>query len=360
MSDRRPRGVRPTALEMRYLLPLIALLILAWALRNISIPDLLVTLRSLSLWKLFFLFLINWLIISLFALRLWIIFQARGTRLSFYRLLRYWLAGFSFSYFTPGPQFGGGFVQFYFISTREEIPLPESISGVASSQIIERIGNTIFLLFGMLAITKLGWLDTRTERIILAVSIAVITLPLVYFIALYKHKLPLKALAHALSRKSNPESRGHKLLLAILDGEGQLALDTRERPITLVFALLITLASWAAVALQAWLALSYFGHILSIIEIILLLTIVQIAFLFPAPAGLGFMEAGTVLALQLIGYSRETGLALAALVRLRDVFFGGLGLLFGGHLAWSMLRDRSTDIISDQFESNSSKTDWSR
>jgi hypothetical protein len=54
------------------------------------------------------------------------------------------------------------------------------------------------------------------------------------------------------------------------------------------------------------------------------------------------MEAGTVLAVQLLGSSAEMGLALAALVRLRDIFFGGLGILLGGYLAWKLFGEGKT------------------
>jgi uncharacterized membrane protein YbhN (UPF0104 family) len=56
-----------------------------------------------------------------------------------------------------------------------------------------------------------------------------------------------------------------------------------------------------------------------------------VSFLVPVPAGLGALEASQVVALGLFGATAEAAIGVSLLMRGRDIFFGGAGLL----LAWS-------------------------
>jgi uncharacterized membrane protein YbhN (UPF0104 family) len=55
-----------------------------------------------------------------------------------------------------------------------------------------------------------------------------------------------------------------------------------------------------------------------------------ISLIMPLPGGLGALEASQVFTLEKFGFSAATGLSLALLIRGRDMFIAGIGLLLAG------------------------------
>jgi uncharacterized membrane protein YbhN (UPF0104 family) len=86
-------------------------------------------------------------------------------------------------------------------------------------------------------------------------------------------------------------------------------------------------------ALEYWLALSFLGIPVSLLQAVAVLTAASVAFLFPLPGGLGALEASQVLAMEALGLPSALGLSISLLIRGRDILLGGLGVLLGGVLA---------------------------
>jgi len=60
----------------------------------------------------------------------------------------------------------------------------------------------------------------------------------------------------------------------------------------------------------------------------------RIAILLPMPAGLGALEASQALAMSSLGLDPAYGVAIALLIRGRDVLLGLSGLALGGARVW--------------------------
>lgn len=87
---------------------------------------------------------------------------------------------------------------------------------------------------------------------------------------------------------------------------------------------------WAG---EVWLALTFLGYPISLVEAVVLESLIQIirGAAFLVPAGLGAQEAGAVMLVLALGLPGEVGLALALMRRVREL---GLGL--PGLLAWQL------------------------
>jgi uncharacterized protein (TIRG00374 family) len=103
----------------------------------------------------------------------------------------------------------------------------------------------------------------------------------------------------------------------------------QQNVLALVGGAFVSLLTWMMLVGEYWLMLTFLGIQLDLLETIAVLTIARFAFLTPLPGGLGALEAGQMLALSSLGYSSAAGLSLALLIRGRDLFFGGLGLVLG-------------------------------
>jgi hypothetical protein len=60
----------------------------------------------------------------------------------------------------------------------------------------------------------------------------------------------------------------------------------------------------------------------------------RIAILLPLPAGLGALEASQALAMESLGVDPSFGIAIAVMIRARDIVLGLAGLTLGGAHIW--------------------------
>ncbi|MCA9973722.1 MAG: flippase-like domain-containing protein, partial [Anaerolineales bacterium] len=131
---------------------------------------------------------------------------------------------------------------------------------------------------------------------------------------------------------------------ALRAAEAEAAHFCRRAPGTLLAALAVSALSWLLMVLEFWLMLRFLGLPLTPVQAVAVLTAARIAFLLPAPGGLGTLEASQVLALTWLGMSPAAGVAASLLIRARDVSLGLLGLWWGG---WRWRRRRETAVFPE-------------
>jgi uncharacterized protein (TIRG00374 family) len=307
------------------LLGLLGAALLAWALRAVPLADILAVLRQLDLGQLLLLFIVNIGIVLLMGLRWWLILAALGHRLPFLAIIRYRLAAFGVSYFTPGPHFGGEPLQVYFVRNKHGVPGSRALAAVSMDKVLELLVNFAFLAFGVALVLSSGLLPSRllgsdllrnAQPLFLVMTFT----PLAYLLALQTGRRPLGWLARRL-----PE----RWAVALTNTESALA-ELVGRPRALLLALGASLLVWAALLFEYWLALRVLGLSLPLLQIIAILTASRIAMLAPTPGALGALEAAQVFALSALGFDPAYGISLSLLIRARDVFFGVFGIWWGG------------------------------
>jgi uncharacterized membrane protein YbhN (UPF0104 family) len=95
----------------------------------------------------------------------------------------------------------------------------------------------------------------------------------------------------------------------------------------------VSLLVWVAMVAEYWLTLRLLGLPLNLSQAVVALTAARLAFITPTPGGLGALEASQALAMQALGFGPAAGISLSLIIRARDLFFGGLGLVWAGRLA---------------------------
>ena len=115
-------------LRPRYLLWLIVPLLLLWVLRSVPLEDSWAVLTRLGPTQILILILANVLVSLTLSGRWWLILRAQGHPISYLAVAGYRLAAFGVSYFTPGPQFGGEFLQVHLVQRRHQVTRSTAIS----------------------------------------------------------------------------------------------------------------------------------------------------------------------------------------------------------------------------------------
>jgi len=323
---RGPALSRRTLGRLLWLALLATLLI--WTVRNAPLREIWASLSQLESWQIAALLIFNAGIILLMTARWWVILRAEKGRVPFQRLAGYRLAAFGVSYFTPGPQMGGEPYQVIALQKNHGLTYPRATAVVIMDKLLEFIANFIFLAAGTVAVVRVGILARNGIPVSGSVVplAAVLSLPVLYTGLLYLGFYPLgTALRAALPRAS-----GSPFPRLMVVSERMASAFTRRHPGAMVLALAVSLAGWAGMTAEYWLMAHFLGIQLSGWQALAGTSMALLSFLLPIPAGLGALEASQVLALGAMGFSPVAALSLTLLIRGRDLFFGGLGLLLAG------------------------------
>ena len=306
------------------LLWMVALLVLVWVLIQVPIQEIVLLLGELNYWEIASLLLVNTAIILLFGVRWWLIIRSLGYFISFKSITRYRLAAFGVSYFTPGPHFGGEPLQVYFLRQRHGVPGTTAVASLALDKSFELLANFGFLVFGISVILSFGVLGALADTFGLWLALALLFLPSVYLVMLWRGDQPLAAILFLL-----PAARLRSQAAKVKSTEMQMNTFCREHPAVLLLSVVISGLVWMALIFEYWLALRFLGVQMDMAQIISIMTAARIALLTPFPGALGALEASQMLAMEALGYQAALGLGIGLLIRARDVLFGMLGLIWG-------------------------------
>ncbi len=304
---------------------LVLTVLLWWALRDVPVTAILVTLRQLKLWQLGILFTINALVIVFMTMRWWLVVRAESPRVPFIPFIGYRLSVFAVSYFTPGPQVGGEPLQVIYLRRYHHLTMARAVSAVIVDKLLEFLGNFVLIGIGLVAIARAGILPENGNLPLVgwAALAALMAWPAVHLALLYRGRHPVSAgLRAALSRYQ----KKHWFRLVVVS-EYLAGTFVRRHPRKLTGALAASLVAWAGMGIEYLLILRYLHIDLTLWEAMAALTASLLAFLIPLPGGLGALEASQVLALGALGYPAASAISLTLLMRARDLLNAGLGIL---------------------------------
>lgn len=324
--------------RLRFLLPLALPLAAGWIWYQVTQTDLTRRLASfrISSELLAALILLNAAAMLLFNSRWWLILRAQGYRIPYPATLRYRMAAFAVSYFTPGAQFGGEPLQVYALHSRHGVPASAAVASVTLDKLFELLANFSFLTLGALTVLT-GRMNGLSGALLPAAYVAGLLLaPLGLLLSIGMGRRPLTGLINILEGIVPARWRERPGLCRALDlvagSEEQIGALIRRQPRVILQALGASTAIWCASLIEYWLALRVLGVSLDLRETILALTAARLAFLTPLPGGLGALEAGQVLAMQALGLNPMTGIAVSLWIRCRDLVLGAIGAAGGSIL----------------------------
>lgn len=301
-------------------------LLMIWVLRSLSLADLWQALAQLSVLQIGGIVAANLLAVLIFSGRWWTILQSLDRKVSYLEAAGYRLAASGVSYFTPGPQFGGEPVQVLLLNRRNAVPTADAVASVGLDRTLEVLVNFAFLAAGI-ALTLQGQMPgVKIGRGALAAVGAMLLVPFGLLLVVGAGYHPVSGLVSRLPRPIRARMPFDRIHSAVQRSEETARRFLREHPASIAAALAFSLVSWAAMIAEYWLVAYLLGITLSPMQLISLLTVARIAFLAPLPGGIGALEAGQVIAFQLLELDPAAGLAVSLVIRARDVLFGGLGL----------------------------------
>ncbi len=308
-----------------------AVFLLWLALRQTNLAAIWSAISGLRLWQVAVLVAANLLILVLYAMRWRLSVSALGHNVGLGSLLAYRLAGFGVSYFTPGPQVGGEPLQAYLLSRRKGLDAGPAAASVYFDRVVDMLANFTVLAAGMAALGLTSAHPGRFGPGSWVGAAAALMLPLLHLVALRAGRRPLAAVGEWLFG-SHKGGKLRQVLTGLADMETQIGRLLRERPDSVLKILLLAGLIWLLMIIEFALMLRFLGLPAGGLEVLAILTLARLAILMPIPAGLGVLEAGLALGVQIAGYDPALGIAAALVIRARDLTLGGLGLWLAGWL----------------------------
>lgn len=321
-------------LWLQLLLWVIVLALVGWAISQVPLADTWQMLQGLTLAQIGLLLGVNALLILAFSARWWILLDTMGHRIPYLLLSMHRLAGFSISYFTPGPQVGGEPLQVILLEKHHRIPLVTATTSIGVDRLIEIAINLSILMVGVIVALQSQLLGSLTSPVSVALFSLLTLLPLVYIVQLVRGRQPLSWLLNRFPDRISRRPVFQQVVKATQGSEQQATAVFREKPVRVLAAVGVSLLSWLAIIGEYGLVLHFIGVALTPVRLIILLLVTRIAFLAPLPSGLGALEASQVLAFEALGLEPAVGLTASLLIRGRDIVFGLIGLWWAG-MEWT-------------------------
>jgi hypothetical protein len=308
----------------------ILIALLYFALRNAPFLEIWNALRQLQFWQVGILLVINAGVILAMTARWWIILRADNPGIPFLPLIRYRLAVFGLSYFTPGPQVGGEPLQIYYLKRNHGLTFARATSAVIMDKLLEFLANFMLIGLGVTAAVRVGMIPGEGTQALgsLIPMTAILVWPVIHLVLLYRGQYPVSSLLRAASRWIGTPAWARLITVS----ERMAASFTRRKLPALLTALFFSIAAWAGMAAEYFLMAEYLNASLSFEQLLAALTAAMLAFLMPLPGGLGALEASQVYAWTALGYTPAIGISLSLIMRARDILNGGVGLFLAGKL----------------------------
>ena len=269
------------------------------------------------------LFLVNLVILFLAVKRWQIISQIFGVEISFARLFIIRQAGSTFSFVTPGPQFGGEPLQALWLNRGQGIPLDNTIASIGADRFIEIFINFSFLFLGILLVIQ-GNIEADLSSAGFFVSLSLICLITLLSLLFYKHRFivsSLFSLYRLVFQKTSDKGQEQRITTSI----SVIFSRIEKEKLKVSFAIVIGAFGWLALIFELYLMMRALNLTPDLYEIVFVMLGIRIALLMPIPGGVGTIETSLVWSFGILGLSLVGAAGVIALNRIRDLIILALG-----------------------------------
>jgi uncharacterized protein (TIRG00374 family) len=267
-----------------------------------------------------------------------------------FRLWRVLMVGSAIESVTPLGSLGGDPVKAILLKRHYGIRYTHASASLVLHRMSDLFAQILFIAIGLALLYRTGVLPPA-YRIAAGAGLAVFALAIAAFL-LAQTQRGFSRMRGWLERGRLGRRLGQRAVSA-LDGvrqvEDRLVSFYRARRGRLALAVLLAFGEWTGNALAVWLAVNLLGHPIGLTDALVIeafLALVRSMFFF-VPGDVGTQEAAQVLICGAVTGSPETGLALAALRRARDLSWILWGLFIGGSYSW---RDVRHEAAAARFE----------
>ena len=310
-----------------WLLWLVALALVGWALSQMPLDAIAQTMQALTWPQWLAWSCVNIAIILVGTERWHVLTRLLRLPVTFLQLLLIRQAGQTVSFITPGPQFGGEPLQIYWLYKRCAIAIHSAVLALGMDRFFELWINFSVLFLGvallLFSTTQTG-ADLPQIMAILLGLIAVLSL--LGWTALRQPRW-VSGRMERLSQRwlQSPRLRQLDDHWQALGNDLQNAFTSQKT--ALLWALALSILGWIGIFAEMALVLSILNIEVDLQGFALIMVAMRLALLLPLPGGIGTLEASLLWSFQSLDLPTSAAIGVIALMRLRDALVLITGLL---------------------------------
>jgi uncharacterized membrane protein YbhN (UPF0104 family) len=233
--------------------------------------------------------------------------------------------GYGISFLTPAAKVGGEPVRVAILQ-REGVDITKATSATLIDKIMEISLNGIFFIIGLMLFALIFDIPLGL-RIAIPIFCGLIIALIVYF---YVQMFSAGSFVHRFFRMTGLYKLKFigKQKRKIKEVDDLMVTFFKEHRKHFFWALMATLASWVFMFVEYKSALAILGHSITIPQVFIIFSVVGASYLIPVPLALGTLEASQVSLFALLKKGTAVGLALALLIKVRELLFTAIGMIF--------------------------------
>jgi uncharacterized protein (TIRG00374 family) len=255
-----------------------------------------------------------------------VILKSRNIKIPFRKLLVYRVIGTSINFLTPGPRIGGEPTQAS-LMTKHDVNFTEGLTTIMIDKIIDTTTSGLLFIIGLILVgIKYSYSTQLKLTLTFFGALFVVIVGMFYYRMLTNRHFFLRVF-HILRLDKiknkfwiNAEKKIEEIELMMIE-------FYKHNNKAFIKALAISVLSWVAMFFEYKFATTLLGINVGVIEIFFIVSFIGMAILFPIPMAIGALEAGQVSAFALIGLHASSGIALAFLVRAKDIITAIIGMV---------------------------------
>lgn len=288
-----------------------------------------------------------------------VILRSRGIKVPFSKLYIYRIIGVSINFLTPGPRVGGEPTQASLL-TKHDIDFTEGLTTIMIDKIIDVTTSGILFIIGAFLVGLKYSFPKNTEIALTVGGIIFVGIIILFYYRMLTSRHFFLNLFHLLMLDRIKSKYWIKLEKKIEQVELMMIEFYRHNKRAFLLSLAISALSWIVMFFEYKLATTLLGINVGVSEIFFIVSFIGIAILFPIPMAVGVLEAGQLSAFAIIGLNVHSGIALAFLVRMKDIILAILGIVllaaYGFHIG-KVVKKKYKDKKSDVQEYSASRAE---
>jgi uncharacterized protein (TIRG00374 family) len=255
-----------------------------------------------------------------------VVLRSRNIKIPYNKLFIYRIIGMSINFLTPGPRVGGEPTQATLL-TKHGVQFKEGLTTIMNDKMIDVTTSGVLFIIGIFMVGMKYSIPEELGWIIFTAGAFFVVLIFSFYYQMLNNKHFFLKIFH-LFRLNNTKSVWLKKLLKDIEHIELMMMELyNQNRKYFLGALAISILSWVVMFVEYKLATQLLGLNVGIAEIFFIVSFVGLALLFPIPMAIGVLEAGQLSAFALINLSASLGIALAFLIRFKDIIWSIVGVI---------------------------------
>ena len=258
------------------------------------------------------------------------ILSDQGIDISFLRLFKIYLGGYSIMYLFPAILLAGEFFRIYGLGKERGLSWKRTAPSVIIERILEWTVNLLVIFLGLFLFVFNVDLFPPKVVFVFGIAFLIFLFALVFF---YTTVLRKKSIVHMIVKKYKEEESG------LIEVENKVFdyFDLKSKP--LKKGLLLSFLRAVAMQLRVWILIIFLGQNIGLLHSFSILGFSYLSAMIPIPASLGTHEVIQIAAFRAVNLTASMAAAFTLIIRAAEIVLSSFGLIYIVKMGFNLMNN---------------------